>query len=81
MGKKDKSGAKRRRRLEEQKEREAGIESMNNRQDTSEIRALNSVNNNNNNNGHDDSRPTIYNNKGLLSKCDAIDLNLDFHKH
>ena len=30
MGKKDKSGAKRRRRLEEQKEREAGIESMNN---------------------------------------------------
>ena len=79
MGKKDKSGAKRRRRLEEQKEREAGIESMNNEAELqAELRALNGVNNNNNNNGHDDSRPTIYNNKGLLSKCDAIDLNLDF---
>ena len=79
MGKKDKSGAKRRRRLEEQKEREAGIESMNNEAELqAELRALNGVNNNNNNDGHDDSRPTIYNNKGLLSKCDAIDLNLDF---
>lgn len=80
MGKKDKSGAKRRRRLEEQKEREAGIESMNNDAELqAELRALNGLNNGHNN-GHNNAMPapTVYNAKGLMSKRDAIDLGLDF---